>query len=237
MSFVSTLAAFGMTPLCLWIFYQTRYDAATDVEVPYVTIMGILVIVVIGVGTGLAVRRWQPGSAELVSKVAAGISVIFIIAAFVFGVMKDTHILESDFRVWLFSLLVQPLGYAGGLLFSILAQQSWQDAMTICLETGIQNFALAMAIVGLSVDENADTFKDASRIPLLCAMLYPIHSVWIVLVLRQFPPETTAGEQKEEPIQTSATEDGIELEVTCKDDSGMDAEEERACSGAAGMSP
>lgn len=213
MSFVSTLAAFGMTPLCLWIFYETRYTSGTDVEVPYASIVGILLIVIVGVGSGLAVRRFREEIAERVGKIAAGISVVFIVAAFALGLKRDPHVLESHFRIWVFCLLVQPLGYAGGLLFSMLAQQEWRDAMTISLETGVQNFALALAITALSVDEDSIAWKDASRIPILLTALYPVHSAWMVVILRQFPPEPRPEPGGGEDGVTSGAEDGLDLEA------------------------
>ena len=78
-------------------------------------------------------------------------------------------------------------------MLSMACGQCWRDAMTISLETGIQNFALAMAVSALSVEESDPSWKDASRIPILCTALYPIHSAWMVLVLRRYPPAPHTG--------------------------------------------
>merc|ERR1711865_624640 len=130
----------------------------------------------------------------LTGKIAAGVAVIFLAVAMVSGFVNHSGMLDADVRVWVFSFLMQPLGYAAGGLVSWAFGMDCTNIMTISIETGVQNFALAMAIVSLSIDEDDDRFEDAFIIPALCSGLYAVHCLWIVLLFRKFRPPAPAEE-------------------------------------------
>jgi len=210
MSFASTLLAIGTTPLCLFIFYDTRsFDGKNSIQVPYLNIFVTLVFVLFGVAAGLLVRRYDEEIAGLVGKISAAIAVIFLVGALIAGYFSDRDLMSSKLSCWIFAALIQPLGYLGGVIIAYFTGIDWADTMTISIETGVQNVAMALAIVSLSIDESDPKQPDMMRIPILCALLYPFHSLWIILVYRHFPPDipdalpNEANEALEEPAAPS----------------------------------
>jgi len=198
MSLVSNVAAFGMTPLCLFLTYQTRFSDSDSAEIPYVQIAMTLAIILSGIASGMVIRAYgefvccrEKQLHEIVASGCAIFSVIFLVFALVAGVVKHHELLSCGWQIWVYVSLIQPLGYAGGLLFAYVAQENVADMKTISIETGIQSFALAMAIVTLSLDEDDPKFVDTYRIPVLCALLYSVHCAWIVVLFRLFPSTPT----------------------------------------------
>lgn len=88
--------------------------------------------------------------------------------------------------------------------------------MTISIETGVQSFALAMAIVTLSFDEDDEDFDDAIVVPLLCACLYAFHCGWIVLVFRWLGPDPEATDEAVTAAPGEAAEETKDLEDGAK---------------------
>jgi BASS family bile acid:Na+ symporter len=198
MSWCSTVCAIFMTPLLLQVFYNSRYSGAEGVEIPVQNIVITLVIMVWGVAAGMAVLRYGGQRAAVITgKVMGGLSIVFIVWALLVGMNGPDSDLgtSAHWTAWVAALLLQPLGYACGLVIAYLFQASWMDMKTISIETGVQNFGLALAIITLSVDRDAPEYDDCLRVVALCNLMYAPHCAWLVLLMRYAFPRDAQKEQ------------------------------------------
>jgi predicted Na+-dependent transporter len=193
MSAASTICAFFMIPLLLTIYVQTTFTDQSF-KLPFVNIIFALLLIVVFAGLGLCIREtnttkkiggrfiWQ--WVELIGGVLGG---LFLLAALVTGILQNTELLNFK-QLWkehVMAALVQPLGCAFGYIVSTWTGLSDRDRRAVCMETGVQNVALAIALCALS-------FKGCERentllLPLLCALWYVVNSAWITLFLRSRP--------------------------------------------------
>merc|ERR1719361_2104073 len=77
-------------------------------------------------------------------------------------------------------MLMQPLGTAFGYLLSIAFMLSHNDARTISIETGIQNYTFTITLITLMY--TGQDMKEALMFPLVCGLFYfPWSIVTIIL--------------------------------------------------------
>jgi len=221
LSLASNIFAVGLIPFNLWLYYQMRFDGAESADVPHLEITITLFIICLGVVVGMAVRHRSEKAALITGKIAAGFAVLFLLIGLIVGLINYDG-WGFGYQIWLFAGLMQPLGYGAGLLISWVCGMDWTNMMTISIETGVQNFALAMAIVTLSYDEDDEEFDDAFVIPALCAALYAIHCVWIVLLFRYVGP-VEAVRPVEAVTEDQSAESAVETELDAKEDSPQSA--------------
>ena len=80
------------------------------------------------------------------------------------------------------SALLVCLGYGFGGVTAVLLRQSWQDALAIAVETGLQNTGIAVLILRITLDQpDADI---NTVIPIAVALMTPI-PLFILWVLQK----------------------------------------------------
>jgi BASS family bile acid:Na+ symporter len=209
----STICAFFMIPLLLAVYVQTTFTDQSF-TLPLVNIFFTLLLIVIPSALGIFVREvnttkkiggrffWQ--WLEVIGGVLGG---IFLLAALVFGITDRVELMHFG-KFWkehICAAMVEPLGCAFGYIVSTKMGLSDRDRRAVCMETGVQNVALCIALCALS-------FKGCVRqntllMPLLCTIWYVINSAWITLLLRSRPvietdpvPGKSSGEKNEEAV-------------------------------------
>jgi bile acid transporter len=167
MSAMSTLLALGTLPLLIVIYIQTGSlgdDGDDDVQMAWGSIFIGLVTILVPVFLGVLLRRytekWKPlrvGSVQLplhewVEKIGSLIGICFLIAALVVGLRQYPDITNPRNypKEWGLACFFQPLGCAFGYCVSWLAGLDFADQKAVAFETGVQNYALVIAIITLS---------------------------------------------------------------------------------------
>mmetsp|Transcript_32455 Transcript_32455/g.71434 ORF Transcript_32455/g.71434 Transcript_32455/m.71434 type:complete len:333 (-) Transcript_32455:144-1142(-) len=202
MSIFSNIAAFFMMPLLIYVLITVGYDS--EVKMPWDAIFISLVLVVVPLFVGLAVREYDNTTIrgkmvwEWLEIITSKISIVFFTAALALGIYAYAPALrKAPAALWILAVVMEPAGAAFGYLLATLAGLSSKDRRTIGIETGVQSFTLAIAIVSLSYD--GEFRDDAVLFPILYGVMYLANSAWIVLVLRYLVAPFDTEEEEEKP--------------------------------------
>ena len=206
MSFLSTIAAFFMLPLWIYILVVTVYES--DVKIAWTSVFASLFLILIPTAIGLYTRKnntetkwrdkfiWQ--WIELGTSVGG---VIFLIAALVSSLVlywDDFGVLPAT--VWVMGLILQPLGCAFGYFVAKLLGMSGKDKRTISLETGVQNFTLTIAVINLSFSD--PELRKVIMYPLAYGLMYFLNSLIIVVFYKYYlAPQDEDEPDKAEELQ------------------------------------
>jgi len=204
MSSASTVCALFMLPLLILIYVSSTFQGSgeDEVKIPFANIVISLLAIVVPVLVGTAIRKWdkdcclfckkndQNGNKvtmkvhEVVEKVGGALGALFLVAAAASGIKANPELFDiSEFwKVWLLAALFQPLGGGFGLIVSKFAKLSGPDSRAVCLETGVQSYALILAIVNLSYQGCARS--EVLTFVLVATFWYVLSSFWMVSALR-----------------------------------------------------
>jgi BASS family bile acid:Na+ symporter len=211
MSIFSNVAAFGMMPLLIYVLINKGYSS-DNFSMPWDAVFISLVLVVVPLFIGLAVREYDHTTIggyliwEWLESITSKISIVFFVAALSLGIYAYAPSLyNAPPSLWIIAVLMEPAGAAFGFIAATFAGVSFKDRRTIGIETGVQSFTLAIAIVSFSY--SGDFHDDAVLFPVMYGIMYLANSFWIVLVLRYVitPYDGEAEEVKEHGFEVVRT--------------------------------
>uniref|UniRef100_H2ZGM3 Uncharacterized protein n=1 Tax=Ciona savignyi TaxID=51511 RepID=H2ZGM3_CIOSA len=155
MTAMSTVFAFAMMPLCLFVY--GRSFVGGTITVPYLSIVLVLALFIIPVGIGIILNYFRPALAETMAKIGAVLGLFVIIAAATVGIILYPAAYNIPAIFWEIGLILPFLGYVFGYGISAalscfgrndnLTHKQWR---TIAIETGTQNTQLCTTIVQLN---------------------------------------------------------------------------------------
>ncbi|KAK3247405.1 hypothetical protein CYMTET_40465 [Cymbomonas tetramitiformis] len=209
MSAFSTVAAFGMLPLNLYLYGTLAYGISADL--PYTSLVLSLLTCLVPFGVGVYIRyrntegRWRGLFYwQWMEKSASVSGVVFLIAAVIYGlIINIQQFKDTNPGTYVAVALMEPVGSALGFAFAAAFRLPMEDRCTISLETGIQNSTLALAVGQISFDgERRDLVMRAA---LLYSLFYVVHSLWITSLLRYLNHEALKKQhQADIPMKTLA---------------------------------
>jgi len=186
MSAASTLASFFMLPI-LWIVYvKSTFAQDLDAELPWSTMAAVLLTILIPVAIGMWLRAKHPNFAWYIEKLGGAFGVIFLIVSLIFGIIDNQKLFDLTifWKSWLLGSFFQPLGCIFGYTVARFFDMEYRDAAAIALETGVQNYAVSLAVVVLSI-EGCDR-AEALTFVLTAMAFYLVHSPIIVMILLNY---------------------------------------------------
>ena len=151
-------------PLIL-AFSLTYFTGETSdpIELPFgKTILQIMVITVIPISIGMAIRHFKPAFADSMERPMRLASTIIFILVLAGIIAANKDLIVSSFKrvglvTLLLNLLTMGLGYATARLFRLNLRQS----IAITIESGIQNGTLALVIATTILMQNEMTIPPA----------------------------------------------------------------------------
>lgn len=196
MSSFSTLCSLFMLPLLTLIYVQGALDLGDDISIPFSNIVQALLLAIVPAALGILLRAKKPqwaGKAETAGSVLGG---LFILAALVVGILDNPDLfVPANFpNVWIAGVFYQPIGCAFGFFVARTAKLPRAEQRAVCLETGVQNFVLAIAIATLSFE--GCTRRVVLTFPLVATFWYLINSVWITVLLRRHASNDPVSDSK-----------------------------------------
>ncbi len=149
MSVCSTIVGVAAIPLVLSVW--TRPFTSPDLEIPYASIVTTLVAVIVPVALGVYLRsrseRWAARAERIGSICGWGVLTLVIIGSLI----EDGGILLTiPAATYVAATALGPLGFALGWIGARILALEPPQRRAVCLETGIQNAPLAIAVVTLS---------------------------------------------------------------------------------------
>lgn len=168
MTVCSTLVGIVAIPLVLSIY--TRPWTSPELEVPYASIVTTLVAVIVPVALGVLLRSrseiWARRAERIGSVCGWGVLALVIIGS----AIEDRDILATiPLPTYAAATLLGPLGFGLGYAGARLLRLPPTKLRAVCLETGIQNAPLALAVITLSFPEAVA--RDVLVAPLLYGVI------------------------------------------------------------------
>ncbi len=182
MTTFSTLAAFVMTPLAIFL-YASRFMTSA-ISVGMGSVISGLVVMLIPVLIGMAVRRRNANVGAVFELIGGILGVVIILALIALWVPRNAGLLATTpWQVYLAAIGIGALGFGFGFITATLSGLGFRRAATISLETGIQNGPLALSIVLLSF--TGDLANEIVLIPVLYSLFIVILSSMVTVVYRR----------------------------------------------------
>ena len=142
----STMFGVVLIPLLIVL-----YAAGLGISVPADNIVRTLIVLLVPVAIGMALRRWNANVGAIVELAGGALGIFFLLFIAVSWVPRNWQVLLSTPpSVYAAVIGLGLLGFLFGYLFSALLKLHPINAQTISMEVGIQNGPLALAIVALS---------------------------------------------------------------------------------------
>lgn len=182
MTTFSTLAAFVMTPLAIFL-YASRF-MTSEISVGMGSVISGLVVMLIPVLIGMAVRRRNANVGAVFELIGGILGVVIILALIALWVPRNAGLLATTpWQVYLASVGIGALGFGFGFVTATLTGLGFRRAATVSLETGIQNGPLALSIVLLSFA--GDLQNQIVLIPVLYSLFIVIISSLVTVLYRR----------------------------------------------------
>ena len=182
MTTFSTLAAFVMTPLSLFI-YGSRF-ITEEISVGMSSVISGLVVMLIPVLIGMFIRRRNANVGAVLEMMGGILGVVIILALIALWVPRNAPLLaETSWQVYIAAIGIGAFGFLFGFLASYFSRLGLRRSATISLETGIQNGPLALSIVLLSF--SGPIADQIVFIPVLYSLFIVIISSLITIFYRR----------------------------------------------------
>ena len=225
-----------MYPLLTYLIISVALDSEDDPKIPFSSMFISLLLIIVPTIIGLLVRhfnrQWKLGEKflyEWINKIASIGGLIALISTVVLGfVINCEQLVNSSYLGSLFGMAVvlQPSGHILGFAAARLMGRTREEQITISMETGCQNLALAFAVINLSFQ--GDFATEAFAFPLIYGLVNLFWSPLFTLVFRFVlgKPKNNSNEEEdpEKPVDAEAggteivdSEDGSEAAAASED--------------------
>ncbi|BFZ12877.1 hypothetical protein BsWGS_15916 [Bradybaena similaris] len=180
MTLCSTLASFGLLPLWFFTIGEYLYDKS-EIKIPFLNILISLFIIVIPTVIGLFLQIKMPSIARVIIKTTRLVLGIFLAFFLTVGTYANWWVLGMvDGKILFASGALPYFGFVLGGFAAFVGRQSNSDIVTIAVETGIQNTAVPIVLLRMSLTgpEQATSIvvplisSTLTPLPLLVAILY-----------------------------------------------------------------
>lgn len=182
MTTFSTLAAFVMTPLALFV-YASRF-MTSEISMGIGSVIAGLVVMLIPVLIGMSIRKRNANVGAVLELIGGIMGVVIILALIALWVPRNAGLLATTpWQVYFAAIGIGALGFVFGFGTSILSGLGFRRAATVSLETGIQNGPLALSVVLLSF--SGAIANELVLIPVLYSLFIVIISSFVTIFYRR----------------------------------------------------
>ncbi|XP_071479142.1 sodium/bile acid cotransporter 5-like [Diadema antillarum] len=180
MTFTSTCLAVAMLPINMLIYARHFLSGSGGggVNIPFANIMIQIMMLTVPVLLGMLVHYKLPKVANIAIKSLNVLSLSMVSATLIIGIYSNLYIFKSEWNVLLGAFLLPSCGFITGFMVSkFIARFPMESALTIMVETGVQNNLIAVSMIKLSYPQpEADLM---ARMPIFVA----ISSITIGLIM------------------------------------------------------
>ena len=203
---MTTLSTFmSLAAMPLWVYALGHfYLDPSEVKIPYASIARSILTIVIPVALGILIRHCNAKVADGVARFTRPFSGIFVLYVVGFGSYVNWYMYEimaeRPAEVIPSSILLPTIGYACGFLLAIAARRSWREAVTVAVETGVQNASIPIIVLQGSFPQPEGDL--AAVMPVTTSLFYsiPILIAWVAYVLYRRKHPIQEKEELEAPL-------------------------------------
>ncbi|MCU0831356.1 MAG: bile acid:sodium symporter family protein [Rhizobiaceae bacterium] len=183
----STVFGVLLIPLLLVL-----YAGALDLDIPRENIIITLVLLLVPVAIGMALRKWNANVGAVTEFGGSLLAVVFILFLIVSWIPRNwDFLMNTGWGTYFAAIGLGLFGFLFGYGLSVLLKLHPRNARTIALETGIQNGPLAIAIIAFTF--SGDQAQAYMAVPALYSLFIVISSTLLTLWFRRI---NDAAEQK-----------------------------------------
>jgi bile acid:Na+ symporter, BASS family len=187
MTVTSTVFGVVLIPIVLLI-----YASALDLTIPRENIIATLVVLLIPVAIGMALRKINANIGAVTEFMGSALALFFILFIMVSWVPRNWQfLLDTTPATYFAAIMLGVFGIAIGYTFARILRLHPRNARTVALETGIQNAPLAIAIIALTFAGSEQ--QGIIAVGALYSLFIVITSTIVTLIFRR---ANTAAEQK-----------------------------------------
>lgn len=152
LSAISTILATFLTPLNFEFWsgllpYTDKFLASINLDL-WEMVKIVFLIMGFPLLVGIAVTKWLPKIAEIISKPIKIISVFILFGFIIVAFLKNFDLFLQYFDYVIYLVLIHnAMAISGGYLFGKIMKLPPNDIKTISIETGIQNSGLGLVII------------------------------------------------------------------------------------------
>jgi BASS family bile acid:Na+ symporter len=192
MTINSTLWAFIMTPLALFV-YSRLIGLDESLTVEFSELALVIVGLIIPVALGMLLRKFSSNVGAVLELVGSVVGLLFIPFLIAIWVPRNWQLLvTTDWPTYVVAIGLGLVGITVAYYISRLLKLHPMNARTIALETGINNGPLAIAVIVAVYIDNPGVDK-ILLVPALYSLFIVIISTLVTLVFRR---ANLAEEQK-----------------------------------------
>jgi len=166
MTFFSSVAAFAMTSLWVWLLGSTLISETDDLPIPYSQLAIALVSFAVPVVLGVTAKKFKPKLCEKIkSKIGRPLWLTFVLALVVGGVVMNLFFFYLvSWGHLLSGALLGLCGYTIGGSAAWLARMTKPQIIAVAIETAIQNGGIAVVVLNLTFPS---PYSDMALLPIL----------------------------------------------------------------------
>ena len=199
MSATSTVCALFMLPLNIAIYINSGLysgGVGAGLSIPYIDIVVTLLTIVVPVGLGMLLRhanfvcgpteRYRAPLHVWVEKAGNVVGALFLVASVGVSAVEHPKLFNpTEYPAeWCLAALFEPIGCFCGFAMATAARLNGRDSRAVALETGVQNYALIIALISLSFKAGSCEREEVSRFVLISTAWYVVSSAWIITLMR-----------------------------------------------------
>uniref|UniRef100_U5ESB4 Putative sodium-bile acid cotransporter n=1 Tax=Corethrella appendiculata TaxID=1370023 RepID=U5ESB4_9DIPT len=206
MTTISTFAAFAMMPAWIFSLGKNVFDRA-NLVVPYRQIGTFAIGLVIPLGIGILIQKYCPRVKTFLVRILKPVSTLLILFIVIFAIVTNLYLFELfSWEIIVAGLGLPWLGYMFGFVIAILLRQPLYDALTIGIETGIQNTGIAIFLLRFSLPQPAADLTTV--VPVSVAIMTPI-PLLMIYIYQKLHQRLCVPESERKMIKDSSTYNGF----------------------------
>ena len=181
MTIASTLLAFGMTPLSLYVYSKAIGIETSELALGQVAIAFASMIVPLSVGFSLTYCKpaWKP----ILKRLLNALAMLFIAIAIVTVIIDNIDTLrKATWRIYVPAVLYFPISASIVFCMTSALGMAPNIRRTIVPEVGLQNLVLGYAVAEVSVEKQSH-WEDGIQFAILYAVFV---YVWVILLIPVF---------------------------------------------------
>ncbi|XP_067942086.1 sodium-dependent organic anion transporter-like [Watersipora subatra] len=210
MTFISTCAALGFLPM--WIYSLGVYIVkSTEIELPMADMAKTLALLIGPLAFGILLNKCLPRLTKILlysQKAVVGLTMLFII---VYGTVVNSYAFRmvfTDLRLCLASFFLPYVGGLLGLCLALACKQGRKRAVTIGIETAVQNLNIAVIFLRASLDQPYGDMSSAIPLVIIICTFIPFPFMAAARLIY----DKLRKKEKEDKIETEDDIEGISKE-------------------------
>ncbi|XP_037794303.1 ileal sodium/bile acid cotransporter-like [Penaeus monodon] len=184
MTFISTVTAFAAVPFWVLVIGPVIL-AGGQFTIPFFDIFITVISLIIPCGIGILIQIYFPKTVKYFEKLLTPMSAFNLIFIFTFGIYAYLYVFEIfTWRMLVSGIALPSLGYLSGMAIAFLFKMPPKEIIAISVETGVQNYTIALIILQVTLESPAGEISAA--VPAAATLFTPVPLLTMLVIKRVY---------------------------------------------------